>query len=34
LNCHKKASTDADHRGEKGYSYTSLACFSCHPRGR
>lgn len=33
LNCHKKASTDSEHRGVNGYSYTSTACFSCHPRG-
>jgi hypothetical protein len=33
LNCHKKAETDKDHKDEKGYIYTSLACFSCHPRG-
>ena len=33
LNCHKKAETDKDHKDEKGYIYTSLACFSCHPDG-
>jgi hypothetical protein len=33
LNCHKKATTDSNHRGVNGYSYNSLACFSCHPRG-
>jgi hypothetical protein len=33
LNCHKKTSTDNDHRGVTGYSYNSIACFTCHPRG-
>ena len=32
LNCHKKASTDSEHRGVNGYSYNSTACYSCHPR--
>ncbi|MFA6127825.1 MAG: hypothetical protein WC699_11005, partial [Bacteroidales bacterium] len=36
LQCHEhsnKASVDSDHRGISGYSYTSAACYSCHPRG-
>ena len=36
LSCHPhsdKAGTDADHQGRSGYSYTSTACYSCHPRG-
>ena len=33
LNCHQKAVTDSHHRGINGYSYNSLACYSCHPRG-
>jgi hypothetical protein len=24
---------DNEHEGENGYSYTSTACLSCHPRG-
>ena len=34
--CHEhnnKTSVDADHKGENGYSYTSSACYSCHPKG-
>jgi hypothetical protein len=36
INCHEhnKTSTDKDHKGVKGYSYTSAACYSCHPLGR
>ncbi len=33
LTCHTKTKTDSDHRGRSGYSYTSAACYSCHPRG-
>lgn len=36
LSCHPhsdKAKTDGDHRGRNGYSYTSTACYGCHPRG-
>jgi hypothetical protein len=22
---------NSEHKGEKGYSYTSTACFNCHP---
>lgn len=35
LGCHphsNKATTDGDHRGRSGYSYTSNACYSCHTR--
>lgn len=31
--CHSKNSTDGDHRGISGYSYTAAACYSCHPKG-
>jgi hypothetical protein len=24
---------DSKHRGENGYSYNSVACLNCHPRG-
>lgn len=37
LNCHPhddRARVDADHRGENGYRYDSVACYDCHPRGR
>jgi hypothetical protein len=36
INCHEhnKTSTDSHHQGVKGYSYTSTACYSCHPLGR
>ncbi len=35
LSCHEhnKTSMDSKHRGRNGYSYTSTACYSCHPRG-
>ena len=35
--CHahsNKAEVDNRHRGENGYSYTSAACYRCHPSGR
>lgn len=34
--CHEhsdKAKVDADHKGRSGYTYTSMGCYSCHPRG-
>jgi hypothetical protein len=37
LSCHPhsdKAQTDSNHSGVNGYSYTSSACYSCHPTGR
>jgi hypothetical protein len=36
INCHQhdKASTDSHHRQVSGYSYSSAACYRCHPRGR
>jgi hypothetical protein len=37
FSCHPhddKAGTDGHHSGVSGYSYTSQACYSCHPRGR
>ena len=36
LSCHPhsdRAKTDGNHAGRSGYSYTSTACYSCHPRG-
>lgn len=35
LTCHAhaQAAMDSAHRGRSGYSYTSSACLSCHPRG-
>ncbi len=33
LTCHTKSRTDSQHQGRSGYSYTSPACYSCHPRG-
>ena len=34
LNCHKKTTTDNNHRQVKGYTYVSTACYTCHPTGR
>ena len=31
--CHPQASTNSNHSGVSGYSYTAAACYSCHPRG-
>ena len=31
--CHPQASTNSQHAGRSGYSYTASACYSCHPRG-
>lgn len=36
LSCHphdNKTETDGHHNGQSGYSYTSAACYRCHPRG-
>ncbi len=35
LTCHEHSRTKMDdkHKGRAGYSYTSAACLSCHPRG-
>ncbi len=33
LNCHEKSSTDSHHGGVTGYTYSSQACFACHPGG-
>jgi len=35
LSCHehRKSEMDSKHQGRAGYSYTSTACYSCHPRG-
>jgi hypothetical protein len=36
INCHThaKAATDSHHSEVRGYTYTSPACYQCHPRGR
>ena len=36
LTCHEhsQAQMDDKHREAQGYSYTSAACYSCHPDGR
>ncbi|MCX6283387.1 MAG: hypothetical protein NTW31_04020 [Bacteroidetes bacterium] len=31
--CHPQSSMDNHHQGVSGYSYTSSACYSCHPTG-
>jgi len=31
---HNKTSMDSKHRGVANYSYTSTACFNCHPKGK
>ena len=35
LTCHEhdQTSMDSKHQGRSGYSYTSIACYTCHPRG-
>ena len=35
INCHEhnKREMDDEHRGVRGYSYDSQACYSCHPNG-
>jgi hypothetical protein len=33
LTCHSRAETDPDHDQVSGYSYDSLRCLACHPRG-
>lgn len=32
--CHKKNRTDKEHRKVSGYTFSSSACISCHPRGK
>ena len=34
IGCHTKATTDSKHKGRAGYSWTSTACYSCHPNGK
>jgi hypothetical protein len=36
VNCHQhaKSETDKDHSKVSGYSYTSAACYRCHPQGK
>jgi len=34
LGCHEQAETNSDHGGVTGYSYSSQACYACHPQGR
>ncbi len=31
---HRKSKMDSEHQGVNGYSWSSPACFSCHPDGR
>ncbi len=31
---HSKSKTDRKHNGVSGYVYDSIACYSCHPRGK
>ncbi len=31
---HNKTKMDDKHKNEPGYSYTSAACYSCHPNGK
>jgi len=31
--CHSQSSTNNEHQGVSGYSYTSTACLNCHPDG-
>ena len=36
IDCHEHSNqieTNSDHSGVSGYSYTSSACYDCHPRG-
>ncbi|MBI2932724.1 MAG: hypothetical protein HYY16_13840 [Planctomycetes bacterium] len=32
--CHGRTQMDSKHRGVSGYTWSSSACISCHPRGR
>ncbi len=32
--CHPQATTNSNHSGVGGYSYTATACYSCHPTGQ
>jgi hypothetical protein len=35
IDCHNdKANLDQKHKGRAGYSYSSAACYQCHPQGR
>ena len=36
LDCHahRQSKMDSKHRGRKGYSYDSNACYDCHPHGK
>ncbi len=31
--CHPQSQTSNEHEGVTGYSYTSAACYNCHPQG-
>lgn len=33
LTCHTRTRMDEKHRGKSGYTYSSPACLTCHPRG-
>ncbi len=32
--CHPQASMNSAHQGVSGYSYSSAACYNCHPQGK
>ena len=34
IGCHTQAQTASQHNGRKGYVWTSVACYACHPNGR
>jgi len=36
IDCHEHNKTDMDdkHKGQQGYTWTSAACYSCHPKGK
>lgn len=33
LGCHEQSQTNSRHTGVTGYSYSSQACYACHPQG-
>jgi hypothetical protein len=32
--CHTQATTNSHHTGVSGYTWSSPACYQCHPNGR
>jgi len=34
LGCHGQSETNSNHNGVTGYSYSSPACYACHPNGQ